>query len=115
MPKQQLLFYPMSLNHYDALFDHLDLSSIPEPTPTTGRKPFSRQAICRALIYANLQGIRTLSELEIELSTNLAMAYKCGFNSPPSRHRFEEFLHTTPNEVFQKVRKNKSKPLSHQE
>lgn len=68
----------MSLNHYNALFEHLDLSPIKELIPTTGRKPFSRQAICRALIYANLQGIRTLSELEAELSTNLAIAYKCG-------------------------------------
>ena len=77
MSKQKLFFYPMSLNHYNALFEHLDLSPIKELIPTTGRKPFSRQAICHALIYANLQGIRTLSELEAKLSTNLAIAYKC--------------------------------------
>lgn len=111
MYKQQLLFYPMSLNHYDSFFNHLDLSPIKELTLTTGRKPFSRKAICRALIYGNLQGIRTLSELETELSTNLAIAYKCGFNDPPSRHRFEEFIHNTPNETLQKVRINQVKTL----
>jgi len=111
MSKQQLLFYPMPLNHYDALFDHLDLSPIKELTSATGRKPFSRQAICRTLIYGNLQGIRTLSELESELSTNSAIAYKCGFDNPPSRHRFEEFLHSTPNEILQRVRRKQVKIL----
>lgn len=111
MPRQELLFYPMPLNHYSALFDHLDLSPIKELTPATGRKPFSRQAICRALVYGNLQRIRTLSELETELSTNLAMAYKCGFDNPPSRHRFEEFLHRTPHEILQKIRRKQVKTL----
>jgi len=111
MSKQNLLFYPMSLNHYDAVFDHLDLSHIKELTHATGRKPFSRQAICRALIYGNLERIRTLSELETEFSTNLAIAYKCGFDNPPSRHRFEEFLHNTPNEILQKVRRKQVKTL----
>lgn len=110
--REKLLFYPAKFNLYDAIFQHLDLSALKEHMPKTGRRPFSRQAICRALVYKNLKAIKTLSELVFELSTNLGMTYILGFDKePPSRHRFEEFLHNIPNESLQEIRKTQIKTL----
>ena len=110
--REKLLFYPAKFNLYEAIFEHLDLSYLKEQLPKTGRKPFSRQAILRALIYKNLKAIKTLSELSFELSTNLGMAYILGFDKKaPSRHRFEEFLHKAPNQLLQEVRKHQIKTL----
>ena len=112
--REKLLFYPAKFNLYDAVFQHLDLSTLKERLPKTGRRPFSRQAICRALVYKNLKAIKTLSELVFELSTNLGMAYILGFDKePPSRHRFEEFLHKVPNESLQEIRKTQILSLIH--
>lgn len=101
-PKQQLLF-PTNLDHYDAIFDHLDLSAIPEPNQLTGRPAVSLRGVCRLLIYKNLHTIKTLTELDTEVNNNPAIAYKCGLESVPSRHRYEESLHNIPNEILQKV------------
>jgi len=110
--REKLLFYPGKFNIYEYIFQHLDLSIIKEHLSNTGRKPFPRQAICRALVYKNLKAIKTLSELAFELSTNLGMAYILGFDKqPPSRHRFEEFLHKMPNEVLQQIRTQQIKTL----
>ncbi len=68
--REKLLFYPARFGLYESVFEHLDLSVIKEQLSKRGRKPFCRQAICRALIYKNLKAIRTLSELSFELSTN---------------------------------------------
>lgn len=110
--REKLLFYPAKFNLYEAIFEHLDLSALKEQLPKTGRKPFSRQAILRALIYKNLKAIKTLAELAFELSTNLGIAYVLGFDSkPPSRHRFEEFLHKVPNQLLQEIRRQQIKTL----
>jgi transposase len=110
--REKLLFYPAKFNLYDSVFRYLDLSALKERMPKTGRRPFSRQAICRALVYKNLKAIKTLSELTFELSTNLGMAYVLGFDKePPSRHRFEEFLHKVPNQLLQDIRKAQIKTL----
>lgn len=113
IPEQKLLFFPAKLDAYSSIFDHLNLKPLLEiQNKSTGRKPFPRQGICRALIYKNLKGIRTLSELELELSTNLGISYICGFpDRVPSRHRYEEFLHSTPNELLQKIRKQQVRTL----
>lgn len=110
--REKLLFYPARFNLYESVFEHLDLSIIKEQLPKRGRKPFCRQTICRALIYKNLKAIRTLSELSFELSTNLGISYVLGFDKRlPSRHRFEEFLHKTPNALLQDIRKQQIKTL----
>lgn len=110
--REKLLFYPAKFSLYDAIFQHLDLSLIKEQMPKTGRKPFSRQSICRAIIYKNLKAIKTLAEPAFELSTNLGIAYVLGFdNKPPSRHRFEEFLHKMPNQLLQQIRRQQIKTL----
>lgn len=111
-PREKLLFYPAKFNLYESIFQHIDLSVIKEHLPKTGRKPFSRQAICRALIYKNLKAIKTFSELTFELSTNLGIAYILGFdNRIPSRHRLEEFIHKMPNQLLQHIRKHQIKTL----
>ena len=110
--REKLLFYPAKFNLYESIFEHLHLSILKEQLPKTGRKPFCRQAILRALIYKNLKAIKTLSELAFELSTNLGIAYILGFdNQAPSRHRFEEFLHKAPNELLQQIRRQQIKTL----
>jgi len=110
--REKLLFYPAKFNLYESIFEHLDLSILKEQLRKTGRRPFCRQAICRALVYKNLKAIKTLSELTFELSTNLGIGYVLGFDKqPPSRHRFEEFLHKTPNQLLQEIRKTQIKTL----
>lgn len=110
--REKLLFYPAKFDLYESVFEHLDLSIIKEQLPKRGRKPFCRQTICRALIYKNLKAIKTLSELSFELSTNLGISYVLGFDKRlPSRHRFEEFLHKTPNALLQDIRKQQIKAL----
>jgi transposase len=100
--KQQLLF-PTNLAQYDAIFENLDLSAIKKLQQPTGRPSVSLKGICRLLIYKNLRSIKTLTELDTEVHNNPAIAYKCGFEKIPSRHRYEEFLHNLPNEVLQQV------------
>jgi len=110
--REKLLFYPARFDLYEYVFEHLDLSVIKEQLSKRGRKPFSRQAICRTLVYKNLKAIKTLSELAFELSTNLGIAYILGFDKRiPSRHRFEEFLHKIPNALLQDIRKQQVKTL----
>jgi len=110
--REKLLFYPARFDLYESVFEHLDLSIIKERLSKRGRKPFFRQAICRTLIYKDLKAIKTLSELAFELSTNLGIAYILGFDKQiPSRHRFEEFLHKTPNILLQHIRKQQIKTL----
>jgi len=111
--RERLLFYPAKFSLYESIFEHLDLSKIKEQLPKTGRRPFSREALCRALVYKNLKGIKTLSELSFELSSNLGIAYILGFDKRiPSRHRFEEFLHKIPNQLLQEVRNTQLKTLT---
>jgi len=110
--REKLLFYPAKFNLYEAIFEHLDLSYLKEQLPKTGRRPFPRHGILRALIYKNLKAIKTLSELSFELSTNLGIAYVLGFDKKaPSRHRFEEFLHGVPNQLLQQIRMQQVKTL----
>lgn len=103
--------FPTNLDQYDAIFDYLKLSAIPEPEHKTGRPAISLRGICRLLIYKNLRAIKTLTELDTEVHNNPAIAYKCGLESIPSRHRYEEFLHNIPNEILQKVLRTQIKTL----
>jgi hypothetical protein len=72
-----------------------------------GRKPVSRQGLLRALIFKDLKGIPSLTELVAELKDNPSAAIRCGFNilrPLPSVERFSSFLKNTPNKNLQKIR-----------
>lgn len=73
-----------------------------------GRPAFSKDAILRALIYKNLRGFPSLSELAFELKNNPVIAEIIGFpawETPPSIERFSHFLRDTPNEKLQTLRR----------
>ena len=94
------------LKNFKILFSNLDASHL-DSHPSTGRKPFSRQSFLRAIIFKNLKGIPTLTELVNELRDNPSAAIRCGFNilKPlPSVERFSSFLKKTYNKDLQKIR-----------
>jgi len=111
MYPKQLLLFPTNLDQYDAVFDNLNLSAIKEPEHIIGRPTISLRGICRLLIYKNLRTIQTLTELDTEVHNNPAIVYKCGLEDIPSRHRYEEFLHSIPNEILQKVLRTQVRTL----
>jgi hypothetical protein len=92
---------------YEKLFENLP--EIPFKQPQRGRRPFSRQALLKALVYCNLRGIVKLSELEFELRNNPSIAAPLGLDplrKLPSDERFSAFLRSNPNGYFQVVRKS---------
>lgn len=94
------------LENFKILFANLDASHL-DIHPYTGRKPFSRQSLLRAIIFKNLKGIPTLTELVTELKDNPSAAIRCGFNilKPlPSVERFSSFLKNVTNKELQKIR-----------
>lgn len=54
------------LENFKILFGNLDASHL-DIHSSTGRKPFSRQSLLRAIIFKNLKGVPTLTELVTEL------------------------------------------------
>jgi len=91
---------------YEKIFDQLP-SLGDNPTRKRGRPSFSKDAILRALIYKNLRGLSSLSELAFELKNNPPLAETLGFSAwfdPPSIERFSFFLRDTKNETFQVLR-----------
>jgi len=72
-----------------------------------GRPSFSKNAILRALIYKNLRGLSSLSELAFELKNNPLIAEVLGFpawEAPPSIERFSDFMRNLPNQKLQELR-----------
>jgi transposase len=112
MKEQHLLFSIESmldihpLDNFRILFanlkaDHLDSAYV------TGRKPFSDQDLLKAIIFKNLSGLSSLTDLAIALKNNPSAAIRCGFNilKPlPSVERFSEFLRNKNNSALQKIR-----------
>ncbi|MHA2055667.1 MAG: transposase [Candidatus Hodarchaeales archaeon] len=94
------------LENFNILFSnlkdhHLDLDNY------TGRKPFSRRSLLRALILKNLKSVSTLSELKTTLNDNPSAAHRCGFDISkpiPTVERFSAFLRETDNKNLQKIR-----------
>ena len=94
------------LENFNILFSnlkdhHLDLDNY------TGRKPFSRRSLLRALILKNLKSVSTLSELKNTLNDNPSAAHRCGFDISkpiPTVERFSSFLRDTDNKNLQKIR-----------
>ena len=94
------------LKNFKILFSNLDASHL-DSHPYTGRKPFPRQSLLRTVIFKNLKGIPTLTELVTELKDNPSAAIRCGFNilrPLPSVERFSSFLKNTHNKELQKIR-----------
>ena len=112
MKEQKLLFSVESildihpLQNFKILFDNLKADNL-DPEYLTGRKPFSRQNLLKAIIFKNLNGLPTLSDLAIALKNNPSAAIRCGFNilKPlPSVQRYSEFLRDKNNTALQKIR-----------
>lgn len=112
MEKQDLLFSIESaldihpLDNFKTLFDNLKADHL-DSNYVTGRKPFSQQSLLKAIIFKNLTGLPTLTELSIVLKNNPSAAIRCGFNilKPlPSVERFSEFLRSKNNNELQTIR-----------
>jgi hypothetical protein len=92
--------------HYEKIFSLLP--SFPDQREKKrGRPAYCKDSILQTLIYKNLRGLPTLSELVFELKNNPAMADILGFpiwKTPPSIERFSHFLRDTPNENLQRIR-----------
>ena len=94
------------LQNFKMLFRNLKTSNL-DQNYTTGRKPFSGKSLLRTIIFKNLKGIPTLSELKTTFEDNPSAAIRCGFNilKPlPSVERFSSFLRDTSNSDLQKIR-----------
>jgi hypothetical protein len=112
MKEQKLLFSVESildihpLDNFKTLFDNLKANHL-DSNYVTGRKPFSRQSLLKAIIFKNLNALPTLSDLVTALRNNPSAAIRCGFNilKPlPSVERFSEFLRDKDNNALQKIR-----------
>ncbi len=106
--KHPYLFKPQDLSpqiHYEKLFSNLLV--FPQDPPRRGRPPFSKESLLKALIYRNLRGLPSLSELAFELKNNPIIAETLGFpawEAPPSVERFSHFLRSSHNEELQVIR-----------
>jgi len=112
MKEQKLLFSVESildihpLNNFKILFDNLKADHL-DTEYLTGRKPFSRQSLLKAIIFKNLNSLSVLSDIAIALKNNPSAAIRCGFNilKPlPSVERYSEFLRDKDNTDLQKIR-----------
>jgi len=94
------------LRRYELFFSVLDLSIL-DKVSFVGRKPISRSAILRALIFKNLRSIANLSDLSAELYERPALATILGFepgDRPIPVERFSCFLKDTDNKLLQEIR-----------
>ena len=79
---------------YELFFSVLDLSGL-DKRSCVGRKPVSRAAILRALMFKNLKTITSLSDLSTELYERPALASILGFepgDKPIPVERFSSYL-----------------------
>lgn len=109
MDAQLYLISPESLPpriRYEKLFQ--DLPTLDRAlTPGPGRRPISRDALLRALLYKSLRRFTSLSELVFDLKGNSALAVAVGFGPDqriPPVERLSSFLHDTNNGDLQTVR-----------
>jgi len=118
MSQQQFLFSPEELfkeplKKYEMFFSLLDLSSLESPA-STGRKPVSKAALTRALIFKNLRSLHSLSDLAVELYERPGLAFTLGFQPKTNIlpvERFSAFLRDTDNHLFQNIRESLVKKL----
>ena len=101
------------LRRYELFFSVLDLSLLGKG-PGVGRKPISRAAILKALIFKNLRTIASLSDLSAELFERPALASVLGFepgDRPIPVERFSCFLKDTDNKILGQIRVSLVKKL----
>jgi hypothetical protein len=112
MKEQKLLFSVESildihpLENFKILFDNLKADHL-DSAYLTGRKPFSRQSLLKALIFKNLTGIPALSDLAVALKNNPSIAVRCGFyilKPLPSVERYSEFLRDSDHSALEEIR-----------
>jgi len=112
MKEQRLLFSVESildihpLENLKILFDNLKADHL-DSAYLTGRKPFPQQSLLKAIMFKNLTGLPTLTDLSIALKNNPSAAIRCGFNilKPlPSVERLSELLRNKNNNALQKIR-----------
>ena len=112
MEEQHLLFSIESmldihpLDNFRVFFGNLKADHF-DPAYVTGRKPFSHQSLIKAIIFKNLNGLSSLSDLSTALKNNPSAAIRCGFNNLrplPSVQRYSEFLRNKNNSALQKIR-----------
>ena len=115
---QKILFNPEEifkepLKKYEMFFSLLNLSYL-EPVKHLGRKPISRAALTRALIFKNLRSLPTLSDLVAELDERPCLSLTLGLKARKKMlpvERFSSFLRDTDNLWFQKIRESLVKKL----
>ena len=94
------------LRKYELFFSVIDLSIL-DKGRSVGRKPISKAAILRALIFKNLKTIASLSDLSAELYERPTLASVLGFSpgdKPIPVERFSSYLKNTSNSLLQEVR-----------
>ena len=80
--------------------DHLDSASV------TGRKPLSRKNPLKAMIFKNLTGLSTLTDIASVLRNNSSAAIRFSFDILKPLHNMErylEFLRTTENTALRGI------------
>jgi len=118
MMYQKILFHPDEifqepLKKYELFFSLLDLSCLGS-VKQAGRRPISRAALMRALIFKNLRSLATLSDLAAELDERPSLSLLLGLK--PGRlpvERFSSFLQDTDHLGFCKIRESLVKKLIH--
>jgi len=116
IPKQQILFsvehmfdiHP--LKNFEILFDTL-APFVPEEScyNKIGQPKIPPLFLLNTLIYKNLRGLLTLSDLISDLASNPSLALRCGFsiNEPtPTKETFSSFLRDTSHQLFVSIRKS---------
>ena len=101
------------LRRYELFFSVIDLSIL-DKVKSVGRKPVSRAAIIRALIFKNLRTIASLSDLSSELYERPALVSILGFepgDNPIPAERFSSYLKNVDNKLLQEVRVSLVKKL----
>ena len=108
MTTSNFLFDPEDLPpaiKYEKLFENLP--EIKHQVAKTGRRPFDRNSLLKALIYKAIRRLSFLSDLTFELNNNPSVSQALKFNplaAAPSVERFSSFLHDTKNDELQRVR-----------
>jgi len=112
-PSQKILF-PVKdvfnikdpLDKYETLFSFLDLSAFKNLYASTGRPRISYESILKALIFKNLRGLSSFSDLVRELSDNPELVFLLGFNpeKPLYVELFSAFLKNLPHHCLEEVK-----------
>lgn len=93
--------------NYEELFRFLPSEPLLHLEKSTGRPPYPRTALLKALIYMGLRRIDTLTELVFHLREHPSLSEACGFDlmsPPPEVERFSSFLRDTDHQLLVNVR-----------